>query len=81
MAGRATFPKGKKGGDMIMQMILWIFLAVLGCAAFAALGIWAAISDEGHTAQRRRAMEMQAILVPSQRAEETQIVLARMGPP
>lgn len=65
---------------MIMQMILWIPLAVLGCAAFAALGIWAAITDEGHTAQRRRAIEMQAILVPSQRTEETQVLLARTGP-
>jgi hypothetical protein len=66
---------------MIIQMILWISLAVLGCAAFAALGIWAAITDEGHTAQRRRAIGMQAIPVPSQRAEETQILLARMTPP
>ncbi len=65
---------------MIMQIILWIALAVLGCAAFAVLGIWAAITDEGHTAQRRRAMEMQAIPVPAQRAEETQVLLARMGP-
>jgi hypothetical protein len=65
---------------MIIQMILWIPLAVLGCAAFAALGVWAAITDEGHTAQRRRAIEMQAIPVPAQRAEETQVLLARMGP-
>jgi hypothetical protein len=66
---------------MIIQMIFWIVLAVLGCAAFAALGIWAAITDEGHTAQRRRAIEMQAILVPSLRAEETEVLLARIGPP
>ena len=66
---------------MIIQMILWIPLAVLGCAAFTALGIWAAITDEGHTAQRRRAIEMQAILVPAQRAEETRDRLARMGQP
>jgi len=66
---------------MIIQMILWIALAVLGCAAFAALGIWAAITDEGHTAQRRRAAEMRAIPEPSQRAEEPQVLLARMGPP
>jgi hypothetical protein len=77
MARGATFPKG---GDMIIQMILWIPLAVAGCAAFAALGIWAAITDEGHTAQRRRAIEMPEIPVPSQRAEETQVLLARMGP-
>ena len=66
---------------MIIQMILWIPLAVLGCAVFTALGIWAAITDEGHTAQRRRAIEMQAILVPAQRAEETQDLLTRMGQP
>ena len=51
-----------------MLLILWIPLAVVGCAAFAALGIWAAVTDEGHTAQRRRAAEMQAILVPAQQA-------------
>lgn len=66
---------------MIIQMILWTSLAVLGCAAFAALGIWAAITDERHAAQRRRAIEMQAVPVPSQRAGETQVLLARMGPP
>jgi hypothetical protein len=66
---------------MIIQMILWIALAVLGCAAFAAMGIWAAITDEGHIAQRRRAIEMRAILVPAQRAEETQVLAARMGRP
>ena len=53
-----------------MNLILWIPLAVVGCAAFAALGIWAAITDEGHTAQRRRAAEMQAILVPAQQTAE-----------
>jgi hypothetical protein len=66
---------------MIIQMILWISLAVLGCAAFAALGIWAAITDEGHTAQRLRAIEMQAIPVLAHKAEETQVLLVRMGPP
>jgi hypothetical protein len=74
-------PKGEKGGNMITQMILWISLAILGCAAFAALGIWAAITDEGHTAQRRRAIELQAISGPAQRAEEIQVLLARMGAP
>jgi hypothetical protein len=64
---------------MIVQMVLWGVLGVLGCAAFAALGIWAAITDEGHTAQRRRAMEMQAMRVPRHRAGDAQ-VLARMGP-
>ena len=66
---------------MIIQLIIWIPLAVLGCAAFAALGIWAAVTDERHAAQRRRAIEMQAIPVPSQTAEEPQVLLARMGPP
>jgi hypothetical protein len=65
---------------MIIQMILWISLAVAGCAAFAALGIWAAITDEGHAAQRRRANEMQVIPMPAHRAEETQVLLARMDP-
>jgi hypothetical protein len=80
MTRRASLPKGEKGGNVIIQMILWISLAVLGCAAFAALGIWAAITDEGHTAQRRRAIEMQPVQVLAQRADETQ-VLVRMGPP
>jgi len=57
-----------------MLLILWIPLAVVGCAAFAALGIWAAITDEGHTAQRRRAAEMQAILVPAQRAADVDVI-------
>jgi hypothetical protein len=59
---------------MIMPVILWTLLAVVGCAAFAALGIWAGITDEGHRAQRQRAIEMQAILVPSARAEETRVM-------
>ena len=66
-------------GGMIVQMVLWVAFGVLGCVAFAALGIWAAITDEGHTAQRRRAMEMQAISVPRHRAGDTQVLLARMG--
>ena len=56
-----------------MNLIFWIPLAVVGCAAFAALGIWAAITDEGHTAQRRRAAEMQAILVPAQQTAEVDV--------
>ncbi len=64
-----------------MQLILWIPLGVAGCAAFAALGIWAAITDEGHRAQRQRAAEMQAIPVLVQEPEETQVVLARSGRP
>ena len=64
-----------------MQVILWTLLAVVGCAAFAALGIWAAITDEGHRAQRQLAAEMKAILVPVQRIEETQVLLARSGRP
>jgi hypothetical protein len=76
---------------MIMLLIIWIPLAVVGCTAFAALGIWAAITDEGHTAQRRRAAEMQAILVPVQKAadvdvmpertEESQVTLASRSLP
>jgi hypothetical protein len=62
---------------MIMLLILWIPLAVIGCAAFAALGIWAAITDEGHTAQRRRAAMMQAILVPVQQAADVDVLPAR----
>jgi hypothetical protein len=80
IARRSTVSNGEIGGDMIVQMILWIALGILGCAAFAALGVWAAITDEGHTAQRRRAMEMQAIPVPAWMAGETQALLARMGP-
>ena len=70
MARQATVPKRGNRRDMIMQMILWILLAVAGCAAFAALGIWAAITDEGYRAQRRRAIEMQAVPVSWPRAEE-----------
>lgn len=68
-----------------MLLILWVPLAVLGCAAFAALGIWAAITDEGHTAQRRRAAEMQAILVSVPKAAdmdvrpESQVTVASRG--
>lgn len=72
-----------------MLLILWIPLGIVGCAAFAVLGIWAAITDEGHTAQRRRAAEMQAILVPVQTAadvnvtpepiQESQVTLASRG--
>ena len=70
----ATVPRKGKGGDMIMPVILWTLLAVPGCAAFAALGIWASITDEGYRAQRRRALEMQPILVVSARAEETRVM-------
>lgn len=38
---------------MITQIVLWVPLAVIGAAAFAALGLWAAITDEQHRAQRR----------------------------
>ena len=60
-----------------MLLILWIPLAVVGCAAFAALGIWAAITDEGHALQRRRAAEMRAILVPVQTAADADVMLGR----
>lgn len=46
---------------MITQVILWVPLAVIGCTAFAALGIWAVITDEQHRAQKR------AIKVEAQR--------------
>jgi hypothetical protein len=62
-----------------MLLILWIPLAVVGCAAFAALGIWAAITDEGHTLQRRRAAEMQAILVPVQKAADVDVIPESQG--
>ena len=52
---------------MITQVILWSMLAVAGCAAFAALGMWAHVTDERYRAQRRIIAE-QAIPVPSQRA-------------
>jgi hypothetical protein len=78
MARRVYIPCGERTGGMIMLLILWIPLAVLGCAAFAALGIWAAITDEGHTAQRRRAAEMQAILVPAQRAAEVDVTQSQV---
>jgi hypothetical protein len=87
VARRVYLSRGEKNGGLIMLLILWIPLAVLGCAAFAALGIWAAITDEGHTAQRRRAAEMQAILVSAQKAAdmdvmpETQVTVASRGLP
>jgi hypothetical protein len=49
---------------MITQVILWSMLAVAGCAAFAALGMWAHVTDEHYRAQRRIIAE-QAIAVPS----------------
>jgi hypothetical protein len=79
----------------MIMLILWIPLAIVGCALFAVLGIWAAITDEGHRAQRRRAVEMQAIPMlsqwaaevdvttlraeESQETQETQVPLARRG--
>jgi hypothetical protein len=50
---------------MITQVILWSMLAVVGCAAFAALGVWAHVTDKHYRAQRRSIAE-QAIRVPSQ---------------
>jgi hypothetical protein len=72
---------------MIIPMILWVLLAVAGCAAFAVLGIWASISDEGHQAQRRRAIEGQVIPAlraaesEMPRAAESEILLATRGRP
>jgi hypothetical protein len=52
---------------MITQVILWSMLAVVGCAAFAALGMWALVTDE-HTRAQRRTITAQPIPVPSRRA-------------
>ncbi|HBW17870.1 MAG TPA: hypothetical protein DEH11_02045 [Actinobacteria bacterium] len=52
---------------MITQVVLWVPVGLVGCAAFAALGIWAHETDERYRAHRR-ALEMQAIAVPAQRA-------------
>jgi hypothetical protein len=48
---------------MITQVILWSALAVVGCAAFAALGICAQETDGHHRAQRR-AVEMHPPCTP-----------------
>jgi hypothetical protein len=52
---------------MITQVIFWSMLAVIGCAAFAALGMWAHVTDEHYWAQRN-SIAAQAIPVPSHRA-------------
>jgi hypothetical protein len=51
---------------MIVPMILWSVLALVGCAAFATLGIWAHQTDEAFQAQR--ALAAQAAVVPGQQA-------------
>jgi len=36
-----------------MSTLIWMIAAsLIGCGAFAALGIWAAVTDEGHRRQR-----------------------------
>jgi hypothetical protein len=47
-----------------VNLILWSMLAVVGCAAFAALGMWALVTDE-HTRAQRRTITAQPIPVPS----------------
>ena len=91
MTRRVYLSRGERTGGMIMLLIIWIPLGIVGCAAFAVPGIWAAITDEGHTAQRRRAAETQAILVPvrtaadvdvaPERIQESQVTLASRGLP
>ena len=49
---------------MITQMILWSMLAVVGCAAFAALGMWAHVTDEHYRAQRRIIAEQPVVAQP-----------------
>jgi hypothetical protein len=61
---------------VITQVIHWIPLAVVGRAAFAALGIRAQETDEHHRAQRR-AVEMQALPMPAQRAAEADVMTTR----
>jgi hypothetical protein len=72
---------------MIVPMILWSVLALVGCAAFATLGIWAHQTDEAFRAQR--ALAAQAPVVPGQQAgpadkltlsaEEIDFVVAGQG--
>jgi hypothetical protein len=52
---------------MITQVIFWSMLAVVGCAAFAALGMWVHQKDEHYRAQRRT-IAAQPIPVLSPRA-------------
>lgn len=51
---------------MIVPMILWSVLALVGCAAFATLGIWAHHTDEAFRAHR--VLAAPAIAVPAQQA-------------
>ena len=51
---------------MIVPMVLWSVLALVGCAAFAALGIWAHHTDEAFRA--RRVLAAQRVVVPAQQA-------------
>ena len=50
---------------MITQVMFWVALGAIGCAAFAALGIWAAMTDEAYQRQRL-ASAAQPVPVPSQ---------------
>lgn len=51
---------------MIMPMVLWSVVALVGCAAFATLGIWAHHTDEVFRAQR--VLAAQAVVDPAQQA-------------
>jgi len=54
----------RRSGFVITQVIAWVPLAIIGCAAFAALGIWASVTDESYRRQRI-AKAMQPVPVPS----------------
>ena len=72
---------------MIVPMILWSVLALIGCAAFATLGIWAHHKDEAFRAQR--ALAAQAVVDLAQQAgpadeltpsaEEIDLVVVEQG--
>ncbi len=51
---------------MIVPMILWSVLALMGCAAFATLGIWAHHTDEAFRAGR--VLAVPAFVDPGQQA-------------
>jgi hypothetical protein len=55
---------------MLTQLIPWVLLAVLGCAAFAGLGIWAHETDHRHR-EHRLAMQLAAVPVPWPRTAES----------
>ena len=74
---------------MIVPMILWSVLALIGCAAFATLGIWAHHKDEAFRAQRAWAAQAVVDLAQQDRgladelatpsAEEIDLVVVEQG--